>query len=240
MLWDKHPLTLMPASGAQSPVALRYARPGCSGDGLTAALTYAGFVVSCVTSSARLLERIQADRPDLVMLSGVADPQAGLLDSIETACSTETLPVLLEHDHALAWQGRQVTCDAIPPGAAFSGSVLVSRALVRRVRPWCLGATRRVGALEFNEARFQLAAGGRVASLGVMDFNILGCLFDAPEHTFDRETLLRLVIGPRGAGQDTRSIDAKICATRNLLISALQRDPIETVRGVGYRLAPSE
>lgn len=237
MLWDRKNLALQPVTGQRGLLALRLADSGAQADTITAALNFAGFTVYSVASPDNLLERVERDRPDMVVLPATTQAQQRLLGKIEAACTTEKLPVLFDADIEVTWDGRQVICDTVPAGTSFEGLVLVLRALVRRVRPWCLTQTRVFGGLELCEARFQITAQGRMAALGKLDFNILGCLFDAPDYTFDRQTLLRLAIGRQATTNGERLIDVKICATRNLLKSALYFDPIQTVRGVGYQLA---
>ncbi len=237
MLWDRKTLSLQPVTGGRNLLALRLADDGPHSDTITAALNFAGFTVMPIASPLDLLTRIKADRPDLVVLpSSTAAPQC-LLDRIEIACMTETLPVLFNADTPIDREGCKVFCDTVATGTNFEGLVLVARALMRRVRPWCLTQTRVFGGLQLCEARFQISAGGRIGALGKLDFNILGCLFDAPDYTFDRETLMRLAIGRQTTRSGARLIDVKICATRHLLKSALGFDPILTVRGVGYQLA---
>lgn len=237
MLWDSKKLALQPITGQRKLLALCLAGDEAQGDIVAAALNFAGFTVTCAASPADLLARIERDRPDMVVLPATTPAPQDLLGKIETACTTETLPVLFEGDTEIAWDGRQVICDTVPAGTNFEGLVLLSRAFVRRVRPWCLTQTRVFGGLQLCEARFQITAGGRTAALGKLDFNILGCLFDAPDYTFDRQTLLRLAIGRQATTAGERLIDVKICATRNLLKTTLCFDPIQTVRGVGYQLA---
>ncbi|NBB81586.1 MAG: hypothetical protein GVY36_19455 [Verrucomicrobia bacterium] len=241
MLWDKEPLNLQPAEGNQKPSVLLHASALSEVSVVADALTFAGFDVIRVTEPEKLLFKVQNEKPDMVAVCpGNSVVTSELLECIEAACNTEKLPILFQSDEDVAWDGNHVVCDTVSTGTNFAGLYMLSRGLMRRVRPWSLDQVIRFGALELWESRFQIHLDGRSVALGRSDFNILGSLFDAPDHAFDRETLLRLAFGRYAAKKEDRIVDVRICATRNLLKEALNCDLIETVRGVGYKLARIE
>jgi hypothetical protein len=117
-----------------------------------------------------------------------------------------------------------------------SAVVLRLRALLRRCRPAALIQKLAHGDMVLDEAALTLSIGGKVAPLALEGFRILGPLFDATEHVWTREELLPLVYGSRTTNS-IRIVDVKLNVTRRRLRAVLGSDPVQTVRGHGYRLA---
>ncbi|MCK6574773.1 response regulator transcription factor [Myxococcota bacterium] len=79
-------------------------------------------------------------------------------------------------------------------------------------------------------------AHGRPVGLSKTEFDLLATLHAAPGRVFERDTLLDRVWGDTAVTE--RSVDAFVKSLRKKLADAgLPADTIETVRGVGYRLA---
>jgi hypothetical protein len=115
--------------------------------------------------------------------------------------------------------------------------VLRLRALLRRCRPAALMQKLAHGDMGLDEAALTLTIGEKTSHLALEGFRILGPMFDAPEHVWTREELLPLVYGSRTTNS-IRIVDVKLNVTRRRLRAALGADPVQTVRGYGYRLAP--
>jgi PAS domain S-box-containing protein len=113
------------------------------------------------------------------------------------------------------------------------------RALLRRTRPSEHGGRERVecGALELDDERRELRACGAVVPLTSLEYELVAAFMRHPGRVFSREDLLRRLRGfLRGEPLD-RAVDVHVSHVRHKLEMALgEAVPIETVRGVGYRL----
>jgi len=85
--------------------------------------------------------------------------------------------------------------------------------------------------LELNREEFRASMDGRPLDLSRTEFELLACLASRPERVFTREQILDQAWRDGGCVTD-RTVDAHIKSLRKKL---LPLDPIETVRGVGYR-----
>ena len=125
----------------------------------------------------------------------------------------------------------------------FSPRDLVARvrAVLRRSAPTPSGAAPpstqvlRHGALVLNQERFEASWDGTPVVLTVTEFGLLRTLIRYPGKVFSREALMR------GAYEDytvvsDRTIDSHIRRVRRKF-AALGGEVIETVHGVGYRIA---
>lgn len=117
------------------------------------------------------------------------------------------------------------------------------RALVARVKAILrrTDATRRggrpieVGALRIDPRRREATVGERRLELRTREFDLLVALARDPGVVLKRDVLLQDVWGTDFPGE-TRTVDVHIGEVRKKL--APDGPAIETVRGVGYRLAP--
>jgi DNA-binding response OmpR family regulator len=117
----------------------------------------------------------------------------------------------------------------------FSPRELVGRirAMLRRPRSM---PDARTAALDVDVARREVRAGGRAIDLTRTEFEILAALARDPGVVVDRPTLLAAVWGP--GYDDDHLVDVHVANLRRKLgDDAEQPRFIETVRGVGYRLA---
>ena len=78
--------------------------------------------------------------------------------------------------------------------------------------------------------------GGRDVSLTTLEFDLLHAFVRAPGRVFSRDDLLDRVWGPDFAGVD-RVVDVHVSNLRHKLADVGADGILETVRGVGYRLA---
>ena len=89
------------------------------------------------------------------------------------------------------------------------------------------------GPLEVDRRTRRVSLGGREMSLTPKEFDLLALLMEDPGRAVDRRTIMSLVWGTHWLG-GTKTIDVHVAAIRRKL-----GDPrwIETVRGIGFRLA---
>jgi two-component system response regulator MtrA len=124
----------------------------------------------------------------------------------------------------------------------FKTAELVARieSILRRVEGYkhrMAPAIVRVGDLEIDEPRHRVVVRGKEVNLTPMEFELLYFLAANASHVFDRETLFREVWGYDYVGE-TNLVD--VCVRR--LREKVEVEPskpriIQTVRGVGYKLA---
>ena len=96
-------------------------------------------------------------------------------------------------------------------------------------------APRQVGVVTLDPARRRVQADGVDVLLTATEFDLLAHLMRRPGRVFTREELLGSVWG-YAAHAGTRTVDVHVAQVRSKLdeASALARDVIRTVRGVGY------
>ena len=91
-----------------------------------------------------------------------------------------------------------------------------------------------MGPLELDRERHEVRVNGSPVALTRKEYELLRLLMDHPRAAFDRDQLLERVWGYDYAGE-TRTVDVHVRTLRQKLGEAASC--IETVRGVGYRLA---
>jgi DNA-binding response OmpR family regulator len=92
-----------------------------------------------------------------------------------------------------------------------------------------------LGRVELNRARHRVTVGGEPIELTATEFELLAYLMERPGRVVTRDQLLSAVWG-YAAAAGTRTVDVHVAQLRAKLGPGC---PIETVRGVGYRLAAS-
>lgn len=192
------------------------------------------------------LSKITFDhRPDIVIVGRSFDITA--LETLQENVRTSKLglAILRPRDRAFecfmiqaAGRSPQIDVEPIDPGAEPTEVVLRLRALLRRCRPVALFQRRTVGELTLDEGALTISIGEASAPLPLEGFRLIGPIFDLPDHVWTREELLSVAYGSM-TRNSLRTVDVKLNATRRKLLAVLGRDPIRTVRGVGYKLAPN-
>ena len=111
------------------------------------------------------------------------------------------------------------------------------RALSRRGSggPARNGPTLRAGSICLDEARRLVTVGDRRVELSPREFALLECLLRHPDQVLSRDQLLDHA-WPAGVAVTLNSVDAYVSFLRRKL-GAEAGELIQTVRGVGYRLA---
>jgi two-component system alkaline phosphatase synthesis response regulator PhoP/two-component system response regulator ResD len=120
----------------------------------------------------------------------------------------------------------------------FNPRALVARvkAILRRTDVMSRGGRpMEVGSLRIDPRRREATVGERQLDLRAREFDLLAALARDPGVVLTRDGLLEDVWGTDFPGE-TRTIDVHIAEVRKKL--GPDGPPIETVRGVGYRLVP--
>ena len=206
---------------------------------LTVNLRHAGFEVATAGDGTAALRQVHMRMPDLVLLDLRLPGMSGLevCQQLRSDPATARLPIIIvsgrttENDRVL---GLELGADDYVT-KPFSPRELVlrSKILLRRNAPPadCIHA----GELVVDLARHRVTVSGRTLELTATEFRLLSGLAQRPGCVLTREELLREAWN-NGAFESTRTVDTHVRRLRRKL-SAHASDPIETVRGVGYRYA---
>lgn len=207
-----------------------------------------GFVVHCAADGADALDRIDLERPDLVVLDLTMPGVAGLdvlrrVRHRESSDRTAPLPVII-------LSGRSGETDRIVGldlGAddylvkPFSPGELAARirSVLRRARPPAADEQHPSGGIRIDQATREVFAAGRYVELTAREFDLLAFLVRNPRQVFTRAHLLRSVWDSAARWQSEATVTEHVHRLR----SKLEDDPahprwLRTVRGVGYRLEP--
>ena len=193
-----------------------------------------GFAVRRV---ARGRDALEAPPPDLVLL----DLRLPDLDGIEVCRelrSRSTVPIIV-----VSARGEEVdrvvglelgADDYVVKPFGFRELLARIRAVLRRAAAPNDGHVLRAGALEIDLRARRAMLGDDELALTTKEFDLLSVLASDPGAVVERERLLREVWHTEWFGP-TKTVDVHVASLRKKL-----GDPgwIETVRGVGLRLAP--
>jgi two-component system alkaline phosphatase synthesis response regulator PhoP len=196
-----------------------------------------GFRVTTAADGQAAIATARREKPDLIIL----DLMLPVLDGREV-CKVlrreSDVPIIMLT--ALAEEIDQVT--GLEIGAddyitkPFSPRALVARvrALLRRARGE-VGAPSivRIGDLEIDLDKYQVAFRGEPIKLTPNEFKLLHLLASRPGQTLKRAQLLDSLHG--AASNVDRSVDSHIKNLRKKLQAASGVQMIETVYGIGYR-----
>lgn len=201
-------------------------------------LERAGYDVETAYDGAEALEKFEARPPDLVILD-VMLPKHDGLEVCRRIRSRSDVPVIL----LTARSHEEDRVAGLDLGADdYVAKPFSVRELVARVR----AQLRRYGGnartvhrwrhVTLDEAGHRLLVGTREVPLTATEFALLAAMLRAPGRVFTREHLLEAVWGRDYFG-DLRTVDVHIKHVREKLQEAGAPGMIETVRGVGYRIA---
>lgn len=97
------------------------------------------------------------------------------------------------------------------------------------------GPQLRVGPIVLDEARRSVTVDGKGVDLTLREFALLECLLRHPGHALSRDQLLDMA-WPFGVAVTPNTVDAFVTFLRRKL-GPVGATRIETIRGVGYRMA---
>ena len=208
---------------------------------LTYNLRAAGFQTESVSSGASAITRTRNTLPDLVLLDLMLPdvPGTEVLRVIrEEVALRRTLVVIVsargqEQDRLL---GLELGADdyVVKPFSVRELVLRVKAVLRRSEKDHEEGGALSAGEIRMDPARHEVVAAGKQVSLTALEFRLLKTLLERPGRVQTREVLLSDVWGI-DAEITTRTVDTHIKRLREKL--EVSGDIIETVRGVGYKLA---
>jgi DNA-binding response OmpR family regulator len=208
---------------------------------LEAYLRHQGFRVLSAANGRQALHLARQEHPDLIVLD-IMMPEMDGLEFLRAHRQQADTPVILltarvEDDEKVV--GLELGADDYLT-KPFRPRELVARirAVLRRVgRSVPRRAVLRAGDLELDRERHRLAVGGDAVDLTPSEFEILAALMASPGRVFSRLELLDHIQGIGYEGYE-RTIDVHVKNLRAKIEPDARRPRyVETVYGVGYRLA---
>lgn len=199
----------------------------------------AGYRTERTGEGRRALELWRAASPDLVLLDlGLPDLDgSAVLRALRAGSTVPVIILTARAEEADELQGLGLGADdyLVKP---ISARMLIARlqAVLRRSRPDPADGAEvfRSGPLEVDLYRVEARVAGRTVPLTPSEFRILAHLARTPGRAVARTELYDAAL-PEGEGFD-RAVDVHVANLRRKLREAGAVEPIETVRGVGYRL----
>lgn len=178
-------------------------------------------------------------RPDLVVLD-LELPDADGLDVLATMRALSDVPVLAltgddEEGRVAALRGGADDCVSKPPPEAELAARI--EALMRRPRQGDLRPVVLTDEyVEIDRVRHRVMVLGIEVALTPIEFRMLATFAENPGRVLGHGQLLELVWGDRIRERD--EVKLYVSYLRRKLGCAADVDPVETVRGVGYRYRP--
>ncbi len=198
-----------------------------------------GFTVDTAADGRAALSRINALKPDLVILDLMLPELDGwtVCRELRRSPQTESLPIVMltaRDDVIDRVLGLELGADDYLT-KPFSPRELVARvrAVLRRsLHTPTSTKTIRAGDVTVNLERREAHVGEQALQLRAKEFDLLAAFTEKPGTVFTRDALLNRVWGYEHE-IDTRTVDVHVSALREHLHGAAST--IETVWGVGYK-----
>ena len=198
-----------------------------------------GYEVDTVARGDEAETRLKERSFDLVLLDWMLPGLSGieLCRRARSREETRALPIVMltargEEDERV--RGLETGADdyIVKP---FSVPELLARvgAILRRARPEVVSDRLTAGDIELDRETRRVRRAGRELHLGPTEYKLLEFLMRAPGRVFTREQLLDGVWG-HDVYVDERTVDVHIGRLRKAVNRGRARDPIRTVRGMGY------
>jgi two-component system, OmpR family, alkaline phosphatase synthesis response regulator PhoP len=202
---------------------------------------YSGFSVQAVESGKDILVHLENFRPDILILDYVMPIKTGpeIMKEIRANIHFGSLPIMM----LTGLTGEDQKISAFELGAddyvtkPFSSKELVARvqALCRRARAAHLQQQKNIiiGDLLVDLSSHKVTLEGKDVPLTLTEFKILCELLKQTGKVLSRDRLREMALG--NLNVTDRTIDVHMASLRKKLSG--MGDHIETVRGVGYRMA---
>jgi DNA-binding response OmpR family regulator len=191
------------------------------------------------------LDRIRSFPPDLVLLDLMLPRMSGTEIAAELRRDPRTshIPIIMltaKSEESDIVVGLQMGADDYVT-KPFSMSVLLARvaAVLRRAEraEGMQGDLLKAGSICIDRDRHQVEIDGNPIALTLTEFRLLVAVVAGKGRVLSRDQLIDKALG-EGVIVTDRTIDVHVVSLRRKLGKA--RDYVETVRGVGYRLADME
>jgi DNA-binding response OmpR family regulator len=207
-------------------------------------LTQAGFRVVTATNGREALYAARHENPDAVLLDLMMPEMDGyqFLSHYRRERSVPVIIITARDEESDAVRGLELGADdyVIKPFRMAELAARVRAVLRRMEPPGPARAPLHVGDIVLDEAAHSVTVRGQGVNLTPTEFNLLGLMLRAPGQVFTRQQLADRLAEVGYSGLE-RTLNVHV---RNLR-TKIEADPdqpryIETVFGVGYRLARPE
>ncbi len=206
-------------------------------DFLRLGLQYEGYEVESAGDGRAALIAISEFKPDLVILD-IAMPRMNGYEVCDAVQGADMGILILSAKDGLEdrLKGLEVGADdyLVKP-FHFEELLARAKAILRRRRPTA-GEDLRVGNLVLNDGTRRVRLGDKPIELTTREFDLLKLLMQHPNQVLARDRILDQVWGYNFYG-DENNVEVYIRYLRQKLGDE-SRQLIQTVRGVGYRIAP--
>lgn len=203
-------------------------------------LRASGFEAEGYPDGEAFFEAVKKTVPSLVMLDIMLPGEDGvtILSRLRSGSATARLPVIMASARGTEFD-KVMSLDIgaddylVKP---FGMMEMVSRvkAVLRRSAPKTETELLRAGALTLDPVAHTVTAGGEPVTLTLKEYELLRLFMENPGQVFSRDRLLSAVWGIDFVGE-SRTVDVHIATLRDKLGAC--GELVETVRGVGYRMA---
>jgi two-component system, OmpR family, phosphate regulon response regulator PhoB len=198
-----------------------------------------GYRVRATSSGEEVGPMIADERPNLIILDWMLPGISGIevCRLLRARPETRDIPILM-----LAARGEEAErVRGLATGAddyvvkPFSVPELLARikSILRRVDPDAVAEVLTAGDLSLDRTMRRVTRGGRDINLSPTEFRLLEHLLQSPGRVYSRAQLLDAVWG-REIYVDERTVDVHVGRLRKVITRGRERDPIRTVRGLGY------
>jgi two-component system, OmpR family, phosphate regulon response regulator PhoB len=198
-----------------------------------------GYRVRATSSGEEVGPMIADERPNLIILDWMLPGISGIevCRLLRARPETRDIPILMltaRGEEAERVRGLATGADdyVVKP---FSVPELLARikSILRRVDPDAVAEVLTAGDLSLDRTMRRVTRGGRDINLSPTEFRLLEHLLQSPGRVYSRAQLLDAVWG-REIYVDERTVDVHVGRLRKVLTRGRERDPIRTVRGLGY------
>jgi two-component system, OmpR family, phosphate regulon response regulator PhoB len=198
-----------------------------------------GFAVNTIARGDEVENHLREHGADLLLLDWMLPGISGieLCRRIRAQKQNERMPVIMltaRGEESERVRGLSIGADdyIVKP---FSLPELIARvrALLRRVNPGRIAHVMSLGDLEMDRETRRVRRSGAELHLGPTEFKLLEFLMQTPGRVYSRGQLLDAVWG-HDVYIDERTVDVHMGRLRKAIATDQGRDPLRTVRGVGY------
>lgn len=198
-----------------------------------------GFTVRTTASGDEVEMLVEEERPDLIVLDWMLPGLSGIevCRMLRARADTRDIPIIM-----LTARGEeQERIRGLATGAddyvvkPFSVPELIARmrTILRRTAPETVADHLSAGDIVLDRRTRRVTRAARDIELSPTEFKLLEQLMRNPGRVYSREQLLNAVWG-HDVYIDERTVDVHVGRLRKILNRGRQRDPIRTVRGIGY------
>lgn len=195
----------------------------------------AGYEVTVASDGLECLKRFSQDKYDLVLLD-IMMPRLdgyGVCSAIRKYGSTPIIMLTALEDEAAQARAFELQVDDYIT-KPFSVRLVRLRveAVLRRAAGHPAGSMLHYREIQLDSDAMEVRVSGEPVALTRLEYQLLHLFMENPGRVFTRENLLNMVWGYDYVGYE-KAVNIHIMNLRR----KLGTDPIETIRGVGYRLA---